>query len=911
MLTARGVSALLTAALLLVTPAADIPSGTPTPVRWRPVWSAAAPADADAVNWRYRTPLGGATAQALAMADGKGAVRVHDARTGALTRTITTSGTTVAGVWVASGTVVVLTEGGEGSGQRRRPYTEDRDAGQTLQAYDVATGTALWGHAVGLTREGSRPGTGSYRGPQVMVTERGVVLAERPLEPLTLLSLDLRSGRTLASTVHERRCDLTAGAGARSVLLLDYCAGNRVRLASVDPATLRPEWTRALPSPALTFPATTQVGDPPSLGLTVGGDGYAKVVADDFAAFYGPDGRRLSTVQEALTPADSVRGGRWTEPIGVGALPPDGDGQTEWPLPAFLTSLDIITGRLRPLPLDVPHANASLVGTAGDLAFVRSGERVTAYALTYGAETGRPLFGDVPRDAWPDACGLLTAADLRPLAEGYAPRPVTRALLGRPLPKPVRCDWIPPSDDAPAVSVSVEWVSHSDTAARRILAAETASIKRSYAYDPVTEDPHLLDYLHPTNAGAATAPESVVGAGPVIVRLTSVSRPALRLLAPVVRDELLARHGLPQPVPTSDDRVRWSFPTDGNARNAPVATGGVVYTSGGGRVYALNASSGSPRWAHTIGDVVASFQVVDGQVYAVAWAALHGFDARTGRLKWRYQSMGVRGEGVAVAGGRVIVCAGKETVALDAASGRRLWRFKERGCFGSDPLSIDLGAVYVSGGNDTVYALDAATGRRRWSVRGDSDVTPAGRLVYVGTGNRVRALDAASGAERWSTPVGDGSVHAPVLSGTAFYARDSAGTLHALDARTGKRRWTFSPGVVTTFPLARVTVSGNRIYLVGPGGVVHALDAASGGKRWSTPVGSHLTSTPVAHAGVVYAEGHDAVHALDGETGARKWHARTGSLTVIGPVVAGGLVYANGSGNVYALGPAAPPGPGR
>ncbi|RBQ16901.1 hypothetical protein DP939_27955 [Spongiactinospora rosea] len=898
MLIARAAAALLTAVLLLVTPSADAPGSGPVPVQWRATWSAPADAEADAEYRDYKIPLYGASAQALAMAAGESTVRIHDARTGALIRTFTTSGATVDGVWVAAGTVVVLT-------------TSQKGAGQLLRAYDVPTGAALWQHAVTFAGERDESGADSYNGPRIMVTERGVVLAERRSEPLTLLSLDLRSGSTLASTVYERHCDLVAGAGSRSVLLLDHCAGNRVRLASVDPATLRLAWTRTLPSPphSFTFPDPEEADDWPRLDLTVSGDGYVEVTVGDYAAFHAPDGRRLSTLEESLTSAGPVRGGRWIEPMYVGGLPAErGDGVevivselARWPLPMFLTSLDPVTGRLRALPLDAPSGQASLVGTAEDLAFVQSGGHVTAYALTYGAATGRELFGGVARDAWPDACGLLSAADLRSQADGYVPRPAMGSLLGWPLPKPVQCDWIPPADDAPVISVSVDWVAHSDAAARRMFAAETTRIKQGYAYDPVTEDPYLLDYFWTVPSGTGTAPEAVIGVGPVIVRLASVSRPALRLLAPVLRDKLLARHGLPRPTPVPLPQVHWSFPTDGGLRDAPMVTDGIVYVSGGDRVYALDAASGRPRWARTIGELL---QVVDGQVYVSDTGRLHVLDARTGVAKWQWDQYVLHEiEDLTVAEGLAVFCTGGRAVALDAASGRRLWRTGERGC---GHLAIDGGAVYVHEGDSTVSALDAATGHRRWSARSDAAVTAAGKVVYVGTGSRVRALDAAFGAERWSAPIGHGLDSAPELIGTALYARDSAGTLHALDARTGKERWTFPAG--GTDSATRVTVSGNLLYLAGPGGV-HALDTASGAQRWSTPLGSDVVSGPIAHAGIVYAGTDDAVHALDGVTGTPRWRVNTGE-PAIGPVV-GGLIYAHDDGNVYPLSPASPPGAGE
>ncbi|MEV5496661.1 PQQ-binding-like beta-propeller repeat protein [Nonomuraea fuscirosea] len=891
-------SAVLMAVALLLGTAADASGGRLAPVQWRMVWSASTDGEAGGSNSDWEVPLHGASEQVLAMATGDSGVSVHDARTGRLVRVQHLSSAPVAGVWVTSGSVVVLTGKWD-------------DGEQRLQAFDAATGATLWRRPVQLLDLERVPGAGGYSGPRVVVTERGIVIAERQYEPLTLLSLDPRSGAAVARTTHERHCDLTA-AGARSLLLLlDRCAGKRMRLSALDPSTLRAEWRRTMPSPARTFPDAYQLGDPFSLGLTVSGDGYA--MAGD--AVYAPDGRRLPAPREAPPAAGSVRGSRWSEPLFLSSEPgvPVGPARSA---PAFLTSLDPDTGRLHALPLDVPHG--TLAGTAPGKAFVLLGTgRAAAYTLTYGVPTGRELFDGVPLDAWPDACGLLSATDLRPIADGYTPSPATPARFGQRLPRPARCDWIPPTDDAPVVSLAVEWVSSSIATTRRVYAAETTAIKQGLAYDAATEDPYLLDYLFPTATSGSGAPEAVVGAGPIIVRLVSTSRSALRLLAPLVRDELLARYRLARLTPASLPQLRWSFPADGYLEGAPTVSGDAVYAAGGGgRVYAMDASSGRLRWSRAISEYVSGPPQVAGDlVYAEdSGIALHALDTRTGQPRWRYSSRDLGFHFLATRG-RVILCAGSEIIALHAATGRRLWRFRTAdSCDWSRPQQAG-GTVYIDDYAGVVHALDLATGRPRWSVRTGTDerarpwVTPAGKVVYVaGADRRIRALDAATGVQRWSTRLGAALTFAPLPAGAAVYVRSAGYEVHALDARTGRRRWTAPTGVIE--PALGLTAGQDRLYVVTSAGVISAFDTATGAKRWSTPLGGAVIVGPVAHEGVVHVStAGGVVHALDGATGARRWRMNTGdglgSNSIVGNALtyANGLLYTGGGGNVYALRP--------
>lgn len=92
-------------------------------------------------------------------------------------------------------------------------------------------------------------------------------------------------------------------------------------------------------------------------------------------------------------------------------------------------------------------------------------------------------------------------------------------------------------------------------------------------------------------------------------------------------------------------------------------------------------------------------------------------------------------------------------------------------------------------------------------------------------------------------------------------------------------------------------------------GDLTAIDAASGKKRWSRPVGSAY-ATPVIRDGICYVNGTDSVYAFDALTGAVRWHRRmplAGSSSSLQDLFfRSGVVYAivAGSGTyvgIYAL----------
>jgi PQQ-dependent dehydrogenase (methanol/ethanol family) len=185
---------------------------------------------------------------------------------------------------------------------------------------------------------------------------------------------------------------------------------------------------------------------------------------------------------------------------------------------------------------------------------------------------------------------------------------------------------------------------------------------------------------------------------------------------------------------------------------------------------------------------------------------------------------------------------------------------------------------------------DAGTGTVDWPHWGNSaDNTHFARLEQIDRDN-VGELEIA-----WSRPEGEGQVAwetFPIVVGGTMYYDTGLDRVFAVDAATGKVRWTYSPpvdfiagpGLATNEPVSRgVTYGAGRIYLTTADDQLIALDAKTGKPRWKTqvidPEKGNTMNSPGAFANgkvIVGGPAGDAglrgfVAAYDAATGKRLW----------------------------------------
>ncbi|WP_185806542.1 PQQ-binding-like beta-propeller repeat protein [Streptomyces sp. RP5T] len=150
----------------------------------------------------------------------------------------------------------------------------------------------------------------------------------------------------------------------------------------------------------------------------------------------------------------------------------------------------------------------------------------------------------------------------------------------------------------------------------------------------------------------------------------------------------------------------------------------------------------------------------------------------------------------------------------------------------------------------------------------------------------------------WTVPVETTLAAGPTTTRHAVYVGDTNGTVYALDAATGRTRWTHPAYLI---PHTTLAADDDSVFVSSQDHTVSALDAATGQPRWSTPL-DPMTG-PVTANGLVFAADHNGrIQALDAATGRPRWSAWVDKEVAAGPVVSHGTVIAAGqNGIVYAF----------
>ncbi|RLU80129.1 hypothetical protein CTZ27_35335 [Streptomyces griseocarneus] len=207
-----------------------------------------------------------------------------------------------------------------------------------------------------------------------------------------------------------------------------------------------------------------------------------------------------------------------------------------------------------------------------------------------------------------------------------------------------------------------------------------------------------------------------------------------------------------------------------------------------------------------------------------------------------------------------------------------------------------------------VHAQDVTQLAEKWSQTVGEAVTSAvsvGDSVFVGSKDHgLYSFNADTGAIKWREQT-KGAVRTlpSVGAGLLVFASDD-GSVYALDAVTGKERWSHAGGYGASSPLVVETAQpgDTRIYVGGSAGNIDALDT-SGNVKWSAATAGAIESSPAVKADVVYVgSGDGRVHAFDARTGATKWSFLTGGPVTATPAVDHDKVYVGSNDSkLYAI----------
>ncbi|HSO02417.1 MAG TPA: PQQ-binding-like beta-propeller repeat protein [Gaiellaceae bacterium] len=254
---------------------------------------------------------------------------------------------------------------------------------------------------------------------------------------------------------------------------------------------------------------------------------------------------------------------------------------------------------------------------------------------------------------------------------------------------------------------------------------------------------------------------------------------------------------------------------------------------------------------------------------------------------------------------------------------RRAWTFRARQLL-EFPPAVAYGRLYFTNNSGVMFAVNAKTGKRAWKQQVGRCVAAspavADHTVYQSFLNRppcnstaqpgrlegeVIAFASGFGKIRWRTKIGP-TESSPLVADGRVYVGDWRGRVYALDAATGKVRWTFQgKGRIK----GAVAKSGNRLFVGTYDGYLYALRASTGKVIWRTRSQDRLGgrgqfySTPAVAYGRVYIGSTDGkVYSFGAASGQLRWSQGTGGFVYASPAVWRQTVYAGSySGRFYAF----------
>ena len=306
--------------------------------------------------------------------------------------------------------------------------------------------------------------------------------------------------------------------------------------------------------------------------------------------------------------------------------------------------------------------------------------------------------------------------------------------------------------------------------------------------------------------------------------------------------------GLVRAFNAADGKRIWQFDTTPKDHDTDAIAGGigadgdsVFVTTGFGEVLSLSATTGLPRWRHSLTNPVrAAPTIADGRVYATSIDnQLTALSEATGEEQWHHN-------GIA------------ETATLMGAS---------------NPAAQG-NAVVVAYSSGEIYQLRAENGRVAWTyalmspakggdlpaiadIRG-LPIIDHDRVFAISHSGRIAAIDTRTGDRAWESDIG--GINTPVIGSNAVFILSNDGQLVALTRDAGRVIWvktlqkTEDPKDKDSDPIYWVgpVAAGDRLWLTNSLGQLVSFAPADGKQQDSIDIGAPVFVPPVIAGKTMY-----------------------------------------------------------
>ncbi|WP_221391430.1 PQQ-binding-like beta-propeller repeat protein [Dyadobacter sp. NIV53] len=322
---------------------------------------------------------------------------------------------------------------------------------------------------------------------------------------------------------------------------------------------------------------------------------------------------------------------------------------------------------------------------------------------------------------------------------------------------------------------------------------------------------------------------------------------------------------------------KWVYLAKGNINSSPIVDAGTLYIADvRGRFVAIDVNNGKEKWFHNLGSGnVTSAIVANNIIYLTSRGACFALSPEDGSVLWKFETEENIYASPAVDNETVYVGNLENYLhAIDGKTGKEKWKFCTEGEIYESPV-IRNGTVYVSDYNNDagVYAFDANSGQLKWKTNiegnyyvGQPVASDSG--LYVMKGNQLLSFDLITGKQIWSAKTDPNLsfvVPIPTLVNGLVYVQGYyqqgnvyACWLRAINAETGQPIWLHESKSNKPFFFNSLnasfapTASGDYVYFASQDGHLRSVDARTGKEIWAFNADETLNGSPC----VVTAQGH-------------------------------------------------------
>lgn len=300
-------------------------------------------------------------------------------------------------------------------------------------------------------------------------------------------------------------------------------------------------------------------------------------------------------------------------------------------------------------------------------------------------------------------------------------------------------------------------------------------------------------------------------------------------------------------------------------RSTPAVGDGMVYIGAmDGFLYALDAATGSQRWAVKTGAAIRShprvYKESPGDPGTVYFGSdddyFYAVDAQTGDVKWRYRATDdIISSPVYEDGLIVFNSADSQIHALAVNTGKPRWIQRVLvPAIGISPVLYNSRIFLPSGTTLNTFRLRGGTAQpiplydpktRQSALEGDVTTTPIlaedpngpggpnSGLVYLGDRGGYFYCFYLNGALKWKVKLDDRTTVQPVLAGNTLYVGSNKGFIYGINAQTGEVTWRYRAEAPRDYQVryashnisAPLIVDGGRLMVLGDDGTLTAFSA--------------------------------------------------------------------------------------